>query len=198
MCRTTRREPRYHSGVGLLFHQPPALADIPTEQLLAAREAAAFAAGAAAERAAFAAQHESETTARHAHFLAELDAQKAHHRAEMAAQQAMHGATLAALDAALAEALGPLALAVAQALLATEPPAATIAALVAQVIQALPEAAAGTVRGPPAAQPLLPAGWQWREDPALAPGTIIAELDATRVTASLAGRLEQLAQELAA
>ena len=196
--RADSRPLRRCSGVGLLFHQPlPPPQDIPAERLLAEREAAGFAAGSAAERAALAAQQKSELAAQKAHYLAELAAQESRCRAELATQEARHGAALAALDSALAEALTPLALAVAQALLATEPPAATIAALVAQVIEALPEAAAGTLRGPPAARPLLPAGWQWRDDPALAPGTVIAELDATRVTASLAARLEQLAHELA-
>ena len=120
------------------------------------------------------------------------------HAKALAALENTHRATIAALDDALADALPPLALAVARALLAVEPSPHIIAALSAQAISALPPDSAGTLRIAPG-QPLpqVP-GWTVLEDASLPPATVRAELDCTRVTASLAGRLEQIARELSA
>lgn len=181
------------SGLRLLFH-PAQAAPIPWEQRIATREAAAYAAGATAahEEAA------QRIAAQQAEWASERAATETAHAKALAALETTHRATIAALDDALADALPPLALAVARALLAVEPSPHIIAALSAQAISALPPDSAGTLRIAPG-QPLpqVP-GWTVLEDASLPPATVRAELDCTRVTASLAGRLEQIARELSA
>ncbi len=188
-----RRRISAGSGVALLFHSPEPRVDEAVERQLAAREAVGHAAGAAAERL-LAAERIAAIEADHARQLAAIAAQ---HAAELETYHSRQLAALGALDAAFADALLPLALAVGRALLATEPPAATVESLVAEVLAALPQTAGGVLRAPPGASGPAPAGWTWREDPDLAPGTVVAEWDATEVSASLAARLAQLAHEIA-
>lgn len=165
----------------------------PVERLLAQREAAGLAAGRAEGAAALATARADWAEAR-----AGLEAR---HRAELEAAAAGFSAAARSLEAALAELLPELALAIARKVLEAEPRVRVepLASLVAEALAALPAGGGGTLHLAPELAVLLPApeGWTLAADPALAPGEVRAELGASRVRASLLGRLDQLAALLA-
>lgn len=181
-----------------LFRSTAGPAAAPQGQPAGKREAlaAAFARGEAAARAE-AAQALAAQAAAHDRAL------KAVERRAAAAEAALRAASehaLQALEDAYLESLAPLAVAIARAVLAAEPAlgTATLQSLLGEALSALPRGAAGTLfLAPGTAHPALPHGWGIIEDPAIAPGTLRAQVDATVVTASLERRLAQLAGDLA-
>lgn len=182
------------SGVALLFtprnrHQSHPEAPSPAQQAEAARLDAITATQAAAE---------ARIAALQSGWQAERARIESAHAEALATLETRQFAMISALEEALAQALPALALTVARAALGAEPSSPLIASLAAEAVAALPEAAAGTLRiatGQP--HPQLP-GWSVVEDASLPPATVHAEVDATRITATLDLRLEQMARELTA
>ena len=162
----------------------------------AARIEAAFAAGAAEARS----QAETARLSQEAAQQRRIEQLESEHRAALEMAKSLFDQAIAELEKACAESLASLAITIARAILATEPHvgSATLASLLGEALGALPESASGTIAVPPNAAPAsIPAGWRLTEDPALAPGTLRARVDASTVTASLERRLAQLADRLA-
>jgi flagellar assembly protein FliH len=107
-----------------------------------------------------------------------------------------------AILAAAAVAMADVALAVARAVLAAEPmvPRPVVERLLADVLAHAPAGAAGRLRVHPDGLGLvdaaIPDGWTLVGDLSLPPGTVIADLGAHAVTASLADRLATIAEHL--
>lgn len=110
--------------------------------------------------------------------------------------------TVAAMERAFAESIGQLvAEATARILDSTAPIATeTMASLVSEVLEALPEGAVATIRYPPSIDPaILPdlPGLSHEPDPKMPAGEIRAELAVGAITASLSRRIATLCKRVA-
>ncbi len=174
----------------------PAQPEGPTEaERQQAREAEALAAGRAAA--------EARLGPRMAELEQELAALRAAQAESLDAIRQQSAAAMAALESAFAGAVAELGLAAAQAVLAAEPGigADTLAGLVAEALNGLPEGTAGTLWMNPAdaaGAPVLPAGWTLANNPALPRGEVVAERGSSLSAAGLSRRLDQLLDRLEA
>jgi flagellar biosynthesis/type III secretory pathway protein FliH len=132
--------------------------------------------------------------------LAELMAGRA---ADLALQAEATAAAADALLAATGEALADAGLALAGAVLGAEPavPSAALQSLVTEALAAAPAGGQGVLHVPAGRSgdlaATLPEGWDIREDAALAPGAVRAEIGPTAILASLEARLRDLGRRLA-
>ena len=175
-------------ALAALLHLPPdeqpapAPPAVPTEQLLAERDAAHAAALA-------------EQQARIAALEAALEATGQQHQAQLAETRACAVQLFAGLETLLAAELAALAHATAQAVLAAEPSLSpeTLASLIADAVHGLPR---GALHLPPSAMalagPLCPEGWALRVREGLPDGAVEAEAGPALQHQSLAARLSAL------
>jgi len=125
------------------------------------------------------------------------------HRQQMSAATAAARAAHDELARAISGDFARLLVDALAAILATQPPldVRTVQSLVAEALTAAPADGAGRLWVHPemldAARPMVPEGWRLAPDPALAWGSVRAEVDESLFSASLARRLQQIGVLLA-